>query len=397
MPPAAVGRAPGPSPTSPAAAPRPPLALAGSPYEIGREHGRLLGGEIGAFLADRHARVNLLRRTPLHGRALTRRVRPFLEQIERHLPDVAEELHGLAAGAAIPIESATLLQVRRELIGYVPFPSGECSTLAQARPGRGPFIAQTIDLNGGVSSLGALLRVEQRTARGAPDYVMYTLSGLLGFAGMNDAGVAVGINLVLAGRWRPGIPPYLLVRHLLNQTSVEACIDELARLPRSSSRALTLCDAHRVVTVEMTVDQHRVLEGGPMLHTNHFLHPDLVPADRMNPFSRRSSRDRLQLLRERLPATDTDAPAEVFGLLADHSLYPVGICAHADGNVRREETVAALLMEPAMGVFHAVLGQPCTAPVTRVQLPRAAARSARPHPIGAPPLAALPPSSASNR
>jgi hypothetical protein len=344
------------------------VALAGTPARIGRGHGEALGGRIRDFLADRHARINLLRRTPLHGRALERRLAPYLEQIERHVPAVAEELHGLAAGAGIPVLSATLLQVRREMIGYVPFPSGECSTLAGTRDGRGPFVAQTIDLNGAVAPLGALLRVEQPGA--LPGYVMYTLAGLLGFAGMNDAGVAVGINLVLAGRWRPGVPPYLLVRHLMNCASVDECIAELERLPRSSSRALTLCDRRRVVTVEMTVDDMRVLEGPSMLHTNHYLHPELAPRDRMNPFSRRSSRDRLALLRDRLPGVDTGSPEEVFALLGDHSLYPVGLCVHSGGDPRREESVAALMMEPAEGRFHAVVGQPCADPLACVQLPR---------------------------
>lgn len=356
------------TPRSDAPPPR-PVELGGTPREIGMGHGRALAEPIRGFLADRHARVNLLRRTPLHGRALERRIAPYLEQIERHLPDVAEELHGLAAGAEVPVLSATLLQVRREIIGYVPFPSGECSTIALMRPERGPFIAQTIDLNGAVAPLGSLLRVEQRAARGLPDYVMYTLAGLLGFAGMNDAGLAVGINLVLAGRWGPGVPPYLLVRHLMNLGSVEECLAELERIPRSSSRALTLCDARRVVTVEMTMDEMRVLEDGPsILHTNHYLHPDLAPRDRMNPFSRRSSRDRLELLRERLPGVDTASPAALFELLSDHSLFPVGLCVHSGGDPRREESVAALVMEPGLGLFHAAVGQPCSAPLAEVRL-----------------------------
>ena len=47
-------------------------------------------------------------------------------------------------------------------------------------------------------------------------------------------------------------------------------------------------------------------------------------------------------------------------IFSDHSLYPVGICAHAEGNIRRSETVAAVTMEPNLGLMVARKGYACT-------------------------------------
>jgi isopenicillin-N N-acyltransferase like protein len=346
-----------------------PLALSGTPYEIGRQHGEALGGVIGEFLGDRHARINILRTTPLYKDELRRRLARFCKAIETHVPTLAEELHGLSTGAEISLESAVLLQVRRELIGYSPFTMGECSLSAHLQSPFGPYVAQTVDLNGQVSDLGTLVTIEPAD-RSVHGIAMYTLAGLLGFAGMNDAGVCIGINLVLGGDWRVGVPPYLLVRHLLSHCgSVDECLEELRRLPTSSSRAVTICDGQQLVTVEMVPHKQAVLRGKVLFHTNHFLEKGMKAEERINPFAWRASANRLKLLSETTSAHKPASPEDVISLLRDHSLYPVGLCAHSDGDVRQDESVAALVMCPDDGTMLAAVGQPCQTDAIRVSVP----------------------------
>lgn len=340
------------------------LELTGSPYEMGLQHGKTLESMIVGFLSDRHARVNYLRRSPISRAKIYRRVRPYIHFVERLLPEIAEEIHGLASGAGIPIESAMLLQVRRELVGYTPFSPGECTLVASRRPGKGSYIAQTVDLNGNVGGLGVVLKISPNIP-GRPRALVYTLAGLLGLVGMNDVGVAVGINLVLSGRWRPGIPPYLLVRHLLTLSSVGECIEALKKLPRSSSRALTICDRDRLANVEMTVDELRVNEGDMLCHTNHLLDRYLASKDRINPFSWRSSFERLCIMEKKAEAMRDLEPPEVLAAFRDHSLYPYGICVHAEGEMRRDETVATVMMEPSLSTFHVAVGHACASTARR--------------------------------
>jgi hypothetical protein len=330
------------------------VEVAGGPRKRGRALGEAMGARIRAFLERDLAHVNRVRRVPLdrararvlalsHGRA-----------VGAALPDIDEEIRGLAEGAGIAYEDALLLQARRELIG-----NGEdCTLVALRDPCGGAVLAQTVDLPGDLTEEGHMLRVRGGTRAGA-DILMWTHTGLLGYLGLNGHGLAVGINMVLSSGWRPGVPPYLLVRHLLALADVEACLAEIARIPRASSRCLTLADASRTVMVEMTVDAHRAIEvDGPAVHCNHYLHPDFRPLDRIfsgsSTFVRTTRLDAL-LARAGAPTVD-DARA----WLADHGGAPASICAH-DRGATRGRTVAAVVQHAAEGVVEAARGTPCTA------------------------------------
>ncbi|KVV12201.1 C45 family autoproteolytic acyltransferase/hydolase [Burkholderia ubonensis] len=330
------------------------VRLAGSRREIGRRHGAALRDAIGRFLTDRIARL-----APLVTHARLRELAPLVASharvIERELPDLAEEVHGLAEGAGITLEDAYLLQLRRELTGFQRMPArGDCTTFARHANGQA-VVAQTIDLNGDMAGELSVLEI-------APDagahVALISFTGLLGYLGINGHGVAIGLNLVLGGAWRPGIPGYLAIRHLLDTcASVDECVDTLRRLPRASSRALTIADARRVVTVETLPDDLVVIEGAEHAHANHFLHPAFAAGDALNPFARTSSLRRLDACRAGLARLPDDADAAAcLALLAEP---PIEVAP--TGDVRRECTVASVAMFPARRALH-VRGRPGVPP-----------------------------------
>jgi predicted choloylglycine hydrolase len=336
------------------------LRLAGDHRQIGVQYGRAFRDEIRAFLEDGLARVNLLRHAPFEARQLDDTLRAYWTDVRDHLPELAEQLDGLAEGAGIPRAHACLLQFRRELIGYRKVPTlGDCSTIAAW--GTRPYVAQTIDLNGGMIPLATVLRIDG-AATSAPDILMFTFKGLLGYLGMNSAGLCVGINVVLAGEWGRGVSPYLTVRRMLSLRSIAECLALLAALPHASSRSFTLLDATRLVTVELGAGQLKVRERPLSTHTNHYLDDELARLDEINVLSRNASRKRLELLDEFAARHGHDAQiANMFGLLSSHDLYPLGLCVHNEGNLRREETVGAVMMLPAEGRMLVRFGQPCEA------------------------------------
>jgi len=331
----------------------PELTVSGSPFERGHAHGRAMGGVIRGFLADRLARINAVRPQPLALADARAIALCHAAVIETQLPAIAEEIAGLARGAEIDRADAYLLQIRRELIAHR---DGDCSLIAGRTADGETVVAQTVDLPGAMTELGLILRV--RDPHG-PDVCMFTFAGLLGYLGLNEAGLAVGINMVLAPGWRVGVPPYLLVRHLLSLDGVAAATAAIERIPRASSRALLLADRHDVVDLELTVDTARPVRGAPLVHTNHFLDPALAAVDQLAEPSRSGSRARLARLRRHGDVIDLDAlPA----LLADHDGYPRSVCAHGEGDLTRGETVAAVIMRPERGELRASRGQPCVAP-----------------------------------
>jgi len=336
------------------------LRVRGGYHELGLQHGEAYREEIHAFLEDQFARINLLRPTPLHRDELERRLAIYGSLVQEHLPDVARELEGLAQGARIPVHFAWLLQFRRELIGYLKIPRmGDCSTIAL---GEGPrYVAQTIDLNGAMAPLGTVIQIEGAPV-GSPDILMFTFKGLLGYLGMNSAGLCIGINMVLAGDWGPGVSPYLMVRRMLACRSVDECLVVIRALPAASSRSFTLLDERRLVAVEFGGGVVKILEKDQSTHTNHFLDGELAKRDEINVLSRNSSRKRLALL-DRHAATYAGAEQveHIFELLSNHDLFPEGLCVHNEGDMRRAETVGAVVMLPEERRMLVRFGLPCEA------------------------------------
>lgn len=334
--------------TAPVTGPVPVLELAGDPAEIGRAHGRALAPALRSFVGDRLARVNALVDTPLTLAGITQDLMRHLEVIEADTPDLAEEVHGLADGAGLTLAEAVLLQVRREVIGFQASRSAaDCTTYSRA--GEHPVLAQTVDLNGDLDDVLAILSVARR---GSPRTVL-TLSfgGLLGYLGVNSDGLAVGINLVVGGRWRPGVPPYLAIRHVLDTAgSVDEAVEVLGSLRLASSRSLTLCDPNGTAFVEILDGERRVVRARATVHTNHFLHHEFAVADQVNVFARNSSIRRLDECAKRMAGLAHDASVdEHLALLSAPPLFVA-----PDGDVRRERTVAIVVLRPGERDLHVV-------------------------------------------
>ncbi|MEU5883472.1 C45 family autoproteolytic acyltransferase/hydolase [Spirillospora sp. NPDC047279] len=331
----------------------PHVRLAGDPAEIGRRHGAARAPQLRAFLDDGLARLNHLRpanAAPFTLDDLGPTITAHREAVEGQTPDLAAEIRGLAEGAGLTADEAMLLQIRREVMGYSRIPTrGDCTTYARA----GEVVAQTVDLNGDLDDQIAVLEITP--AGSARRSLILSFAGLLGYLGMNSAGLAIGLNLLLGGTWRPGLPPYLAIRHLLdNAASVDEALTILAGLELSSSRSLTLCSPGKAAYVEILDDRTRVTEAPWTVHTNHYLHPDLAPDDEINVFARNSSQRRLDACAERLTALPPSAaPEEHFALL---SAPP--ICVPDDGDIRLERTVAAVVMRPDQGRMYVRPGDP---------------------------------------
>ncbi|MET9608533.1 C45 family peptidase [Streptomyces sp. NPDC006512] len=332
------------------------IRAGGTPRDIGRAHGQALAAPLRAFLDDGLARLNHLTDRPLTLPALLPKIAAYRAAVTAALPDLAEEVTGLAEGAGIGEDEAWLLQLRREIMGYSKVPTaGDCTTYARTTADGTPVLAQTVDLSGDLDSHVAVLE----TARaGSPRRsLVLSFAGLLGYLGLNSDGLAVGLNLVLGGTWRPGVPPYLAIRHLLDSAgTVDEALKVLAGLPLASSRSLMLCDPERALYAEHLDGRLRVREAGPggLVHTNHFLHPDFAPADELNVFARNSSLRRLRAATDGLTALPGDADAEDhFALLAAEPLR-----VPDRGDIRAERTVAAVVMHPVSGRFHVRPGDP---------------------------------------
>ncbi|CAN5679734.1 hypothetical protein BH11BAC3_BH11BAC3_10240 [soil metagenome] len=339
----------------------PEIILSGNAYERGLQHGQQLGPQIKEFLNDNKARVNSIREFPLSDDVIHSQVQLHAAIIEAELPEIATELKGLAVGAGISYEEAVFLQIRVELMSYgdKDLLEGDCSTIAIKQPGHTTIAGQTIDLPGNMTDLGCVFRIIPEN-EAEPEILMYGFAGLLGYMGMNSHGLSININMVVSNDWQPGVSPYLLVRHFLTLSTSKACLQELNRITRSSSRSLVISDKTSLLNVEFTATQIKILEDVLLFHTNHYLDTDLMKEDKIHFLFKNSSIKRLKLMQQLLPAGGNVTPGILFNIFADHTLYPVGICAHGEGNIRRSETVGTVVMEPESFTMYARKGNTCT-------------------------------------
>jgi isopenicillin-N N-acyltransferase-like protein len=318
------------------------VPASGEPFQVGLRHGEARAKALRAFVDDGLCRLNRVMSPEVTQAGLRPAIWAHQAVIERATPDLAMEIRGLAAGASLTHDEALLLQLRREVMGYRTV-RGDCTTYARLGPN--PVLAQTVDLNGDLDDHIAVLDVTRPSRRA----LILSFAGLLGYLGVNSDGLAVGLNLVLGGRWRPGLPPYLAIRHLLDTAAdVDEAIEILRGLPLASSRSIMLCDPNQAAYVEILDDDQRVVRGTELVHTNHYLHPDLAPHDELNVFARNSSTRRLAACHAGLAELlDSADPADHFALL---SRPPIRV--PNTGRIAVERTVATVVLLPALGELH---------------------------------------------
>jgi isopenicillin-N N-acyltransferase-like protein len=329
------------------------LTLNGLPRDLGLAHGAAHGSRIHAFLNDRFARVAALNPDYASWEALLPQLNKYADCIRTTLPDLWEELVGLSIGAGIKMEEAVLLQVRRELVGFQKVPAtGDCTTFVHRR--RNGFVCgQTVDLSGHMETEISALRV--MPGKGRIGCTLMSFTGLTGYLGMNDAGLCIGLNLVLGGEWRPGIPGYMAIRHLLDKAQdAEDALALLRTLPLASSRSLTLADAQQTLVVEYLPGEFDHWRMDQCVHTNHFLSPMFRERDCLNTFARTSSVRRLSACQERLDSLSHESRAEHYlDMLGASPVY-----VRPNGDIRRDCTVGAALMFPSNRALHVVGGHP---------------------------------------
>lgn len=112
------------------------VRVSGDPFEVGRQHGAARAAALREFIDDDLCRINRLAPEPTSLARLGPVLAEYAAAIAQATPALSLELAGLAAGAGLTADEATLLQVRREIIGFQKIPArGDCTTYASLTAG----------------------------------------------------------------------------------------------------------------------------------------------------------------------------------------------------------------------------------------------------------------------
>lgn len=241
------------------------LILEGTPTEMGRQQGLLVGREVRALLAP------FLER--LFGEKLAA-ARADAKRLERAIPaDYVEEMHGLAEAAEVPYEDLLLANVLPDVFG------GACSAVAASGPatvGGEMLIGRNLEWPG-FGYLDGRSLVTVFRPRGKRPFAAVTYPGLVGaLSGINDRGVCVADLVAGRDKIDGGLSQPLRQRAILERAGdLDEALAISASLPPATSQNVIMADPRRAVVCELGKEpQVRPQMGGVVFATNSFVRPE---------------------------------------------------------------------------------------------------------------------------
>src|SRR5206468_767729 len=130
---------------------------------------------------------------------------------------------------------------------------------------------QTYDMPAYHQNYLTLLRL--KPAHG-PRQLIFTFAGIVGAAGMNEAGIAVNINYLSARDTGFGRLHSVVVRQILAATQLADALAPPVVPPRAGGAHFLIADREgHVVSIETTAKRHAIFypDGNAIGHTNHYL------------------------------------------------------------------------------------------------------------------------------
>jgi isopenicillin-N N-acyltransferase-like protein len=360
------------------------LEVCGTSFDMGYQHGLAYLQEIHELAEER---IHLSSDKNWTGQALSRQEVLALGQAclpdhEAYAPDLIEELHGLSQATGVGLAELVILNGFTDFIDTVYNVDPALQAATQISVGAGPvpahpgadnctafivspdaaaegqgFYGQTWDMHDSATPYVILLRGKPA---GGLSFLTLTIIGCVGMIGMNEAGIAVGVNNLMASDGQVGVTWPFVIRKVLAQDNLADALASITGAPLAGGHNYMLVDAQgRGYNVEAMGSRYHVeaVTRGSVVHTNHCLITQNVAVERPRlPKSRASSEQRLTQAQELL-ANGSITLTDLFDLTRQHG-DTFGICAHATAPFWVESCGAAI-MRPATQEMWAVWGNPC--------------------------------------
>lgn len=254
------------------------LEVFGDSTDIGRGHGSACAAMIGKYVDDR---IGLSSREAWSGGEADRDLilscaDELLEHHEQFSETLYAEMLAMAEAAGITPQEAVavggftdLVDVVRARVGQV---SEEHNCTGIINPKSGVF-AQTWDMHASAGEFVILLKIDPLMGL---DAFVQTTAGCLGQIGMNEAGIAVGINN-LTSVGKPGVTWPFVVRKALEQSTLDDAVEVVlgADLAGGHNYFLMGPEGDGAI-VEAMPRSSRVVRtnGSPLVHANNCLYPE---------------------------------------------------------------------------------------------------------------------------
>ena len=277
----------------------PVLELTGTPFERGRTHGQEARAQVTGSV---RCYASLFASCGIDWSEAQRRAAEFHDIIAGCGGGMMEEIEGIAIGSGFSVNEILALNCRTEILpptfmgmettnsdaarrknsAMGLFDIGECTSIAVsgARCDDGQTrVAQNWDWIGYQRKNVLALRV----LRGAPwpSFLTLTEAGILAKIGVNDHGLAIGLNILRAtnDREQLGIPVHIFQRMALDCVGVDDVVALAKSLAFAASSNAILGDATgKICSLEYSPSGAAAIppDQGVVAHTNHFCDPHLA-------------------------------------------------------------------------------------------------------------------------
>lgn len=325
------------------------LEVFGDSADLGRGHGSACAEMIRAYADDR---IGLSAQEDWSGGRANRDLilscaDETLEHHEQFSESLYTEMLAMADAAGITPQEAVAVGGFTDLVDLVRVRVGsapdEHNCTGIINPGRGYF-AQTWDMHASAGEFVLMLKIDPLMG---PDAFVQTTAGCLGQMGMNEAGIAVGINNLTA-IGKPGVTWPFVVRKVLEQTDLDDAIKVVLDADLAGGHNFFVMGPDGDgATIEAMPRSKRVTRanGKPLVHANNCLYPEAKAEEAQRPADWVANSEVRLELGEAL-ADDLDA-----------FFAEPGISRRAE---QRHEvaTCGAIVVEPAKRKMRAVWGIP---------------------------------------
>ncbi len=344
----------------------PEITVSGPPRELGRQIGEAAKEQVRGFCAIALERVN---KTADVTRTEADAIAARCQEITRiYNGDLLDELEGTAEAAGVPMADLMLLQVRNQLMAEQ---ESACTSLSLPEG----VVAQNWDND---PELDPFTVVLTRHPEDRPSLTTLTQAGLIAYIGFNDQGIGACLNTLPAPSRPQGVPHYFTLRDLYEQSTLDAAVQSIQRAERAIPANIILTTPQGPANLEVTIDNVHVLtpaDGLPVAHTNHCVHPELLPVNDRFPeliqsHSRKARID--ELITSSAGDGATTDLERVKTALRDHEGHPRSICRHTndDPDTGFWTTVFSVIIEADAQRMHVTRGTPCDHPYEVYEMQR---------------------------
>jgi predicted choloylglycine hydrolase len=325
------------------------IEAAGSHYDIGYKVGKEAKKQIARSLAGYRKAL------PAEGWAGPWEVpEACLKATLEVYPRFVEELRGMAAGSGASFSDLFFLNALEEAYDFKNIQA--CSAVGIAAPD-GVWLGHNEDWYS--FDTGSVIAISAKPA-GRPAFLSVTAAPYLAAVGMNEAGLAQGVNSVSSLDYRVGVPRMFSARAVLEAESIEAaCL--MAQSPeRAGGYNHLLVHRNREIgCLETTATEADYLPGEQITyHTNNYISPRLQKLESKASEHSKARYKRLAELSGSLSA-NPDPFKALSSALGDHQNRPCSICRHEHEQESSDATIFSVIFNVTNFKAWVAVGNPC--------------------------------------